>query len=72
MHLKLLQKEQFKKQHQQLVIWLVIKLLIQFQKFQKTLKQNNSETIKNDKEIPKESYISPEDRQKIIDDSRLI
>ena len=40
----------------------------------KTLKHNNSETVtnKNDKEIPKERYISSEERQKIIDDLRLI
>ena len=35
MHLELLQKEQFKKQQEQAVIWLVIKLLIQLQKFKK-------------------------------------
>ena len=31
--------------------------------------QNNSEAVtnENDKEIPKERYISPEQRQKIID-----
>ena len=36
--------------------------------------QNNSETITNeyDKEIPKERYISPEERQRITDDIRLI
>ena len=36
--------------------------------------QNNSETItnENDKEIPKERYISPEKRQEIIDNLRLI
>ena len=36
--------------------------------------QNNWETItnENDKEIPKERYTSPEERQKIIDDIRLI
>ena len=35
--------------------------------------QNNPETITNrhDKEIPKERYISPEKRQKIIDHLRL-
>ena len=35
---------------------------------------NNSETfiIKQDKEISKERYISPDERQKIIDDLRLI
>ena len=35
MRLKLLQKEQFKKQQEQLVVSLVIKLLIELQKFQK-------------------------------------
>ena len=36
--------------------------------------QNNSETGPNehDKEIPKERYISPKERKKIIDDLRLI
>ena len=29
-------------------------------------------TNENDKEIPKERYISPEERRKIIDDLRLI
>ena len=35
--------------------------------------QNNSETItnKHNKEIPKEIYASPEERQKIIDNQRL-
>ena len=38
-------------------------------KISKNSQQNNSETItyKNDKEIPKERYISLEERQKIID-----
>ena len=52
MHLNMLQKEQFKKQEKQLVIWLVIKLLTRgFQKFDETV------TNDNDKEIPKERYI---------------
>ena len=35
----------------------------------KNSQQSNSETIinENDKEIPKKRYISPEERQKIID-----
>ena len=43
-------------------------------KVSKNSQQNNSETVtnENDKEIPKERYISPEERQKIIDDLRLI
>ena len=38
-------------------------------KVSKNSKQNYSETvtIENDKEIPKKRYISPEERQKIID-----
>ena len=34
----------------------------------------NSETVtnENDKQIPKKSYISPEERQKIADNLRLI
>ena len=44
----------------------------------KNSEHNNSETVtdKHDKEIskevPKENYISPDERQKIIDDLRLI
>ena len=43
-------------------------------KISKNLQQNISETITNehDKEIRKERYISPEERQKIIDDLRLM
>ena len=40
----------------------------------KTLPQNNPETSTNEhnKEIPKERYISPEEREKIIDSLTLI
>ena len=40
----------------------------------KTSQQNNLETVKNEhvKEKPKERYISPEERPKIIDYQRLI
>ena len=40
----------------------------------RTSPQKSSKTVKNDydKEIPNEKYISPEERQKIIDDLRLI
>ena len=39
-------------------------------KASKNSEQNNSETVtnENDKEIPKERYISPEERQKITAD----
>ena len=40
----------------------------------KNLRQINSEIVtkENDKEIPKERYISPDERQKIIDNLRSI
>ena len=43
-------------------------------KISKNSQQHNSERVTNehDKEIPKERYISPEERQKVIDDLRLI
>ena len=46
------------------------KFVNKISKVSKTSPQNNSETITNehDKEIPKERYISPEERQEIIDD----
>ena len=39
----------------------------------KSSQQNNSDAVTNDndKRIPKKRYISPEDRQKTIDDLRL-
>ena len=48
-------------------------------KISRTLPQNSSETFESkrkntgsDEEIPKERYISPEERQKIIEDLRLL
>ena len=43
------------------------------QKNQKRLPQKNSETVRNehDTERPKEKNISPEEREKLIDDLRL-
>ena len=40
---------------------------------EKNWQQNNSDTVTNEhnKEIPKERYIPPEERQKIIDELRL-
>ena len=44
-----------------------------FYEVSKNLQQNNSEivTYEHDKEIPTEAYISPEERQEIIDELRL-
>ena len=74
MRLNLLLKGQLKKQQKQLVTWLVVKFLIKlWKKVSKSLQQNDSGTITkgNDKEIPKERYISPEERQEIINEMRL-
>ena len=70
MHLKLPQKEKFKRHQKQLVIWLAIKVLIGLRKSQKSCKR----TIINefDQEISKERHASPEERKKIINDLRLI
>ena len=50
------------------------KIANKFQKFAKNSRQSNSEIVTNehDKEIPKERYLSPEERQKNIDHVRLI
>ena len=68
MHLKLLQKQSFKNQLRQLVIWLVIKLLTESRKFQEIYKKNNSEAVTNEheKEIPKEEYMSSEEKNKLL------
>ena len=40
----------------------------------KTSQHSNSETVTNERgeEVPKNRYVSPEERQKFIDDLRLI
>ena len=48
-------------------------MVTKWRKFKKISWQNNSETVTNEhgKEIPKEKYISPEERQEIIDELKL-
>ena len=72
MHLKLLQKEQL--QNSRKIVDLIRKRSSDKITVSRTSPQISSETVtnENDKEIPKERYISPEERQKIIDDLRLI
>ena len=43
-------------------------------KASKNSQQHNSEKVTNEhrKEIPKERFVSPEERQKVIDDTRLL
>ena len=82
MHLKILQKEQFKKKAETTGDLISNKIADEvvkpyggrITKFSKNSKQNNSETVTNerDKEIPKERYTSPEERQKNIDSLRSV
>ena len=59
-----------------ITFWIYLKKvwLIELQKSQKNSQQNNSETVinYNDKEKPKERYISLDKRQNLIDDLNLI
>ena len=70
MHLKLIQKERFKEEAEAPGDLIVNKIADKITRVSKTLPHNNSET--NEEEIHRERYISPEQRQKIIDDLRLI
>ena len=73
MCLKLLQKEQFKKQQKQLVIWLVVKLLIKLQKFQKIhnkMIQTQLQMRIIKKYLNKDMCLQKKD--KIVDEMRLI
>ena len=47
---------------------------IKLQRFHKNSQQNNSETVTNQnyKEIAKERYVSPKEREKISDEMKLI
>ena len=62
MHLKLLQKKQFKKLPDATGDLTGNKIADRITKVSKTSQENNSEIVKNgyDREIPKERYVSPE------------
>ena len=55
--------------------WLVIKYKIanKITKVSETSKENNSQTVanKHNKKIPKEKYLSLEERKRVIDELRL-
>ena len=53
-----------KKQQKQLETWLLIKLLIQSQKFQKISQENNSETVTNEQD--KEMYLQKKDKKLLV------
>ena len=73
-------KEQFKKQQKQQVIWLAIKLLIKQQVFQrkKSAKELPNDETKEEEDVDveittlKKRYISPEERQQVIVELRLV
>ena len=73
MHLKVLQKESSKKTVETTGDLIGNKTPNRITKVSKKLQQNISETLTNehDKEIPKERYVSPEERQEIIGELRL-
>ena len=72
MYLKLVQK--YQKTAEATDDLIVNKIADKMTKLSKNLLQNNLETVTNehDNETPEERYISPEERQKIIYDLRLI
>ena len=70
MQLKLLQNERFKKAAEATADLIGNKIADKIKRISKTSPQNNLET--NEEEILTERYMSPEQRQKIIDDLRLI
>ena len=73
MRLELLQKERFKKTADAIGDLIGNKIPNKIRKALKNSEENNSETVANedDKEIRKERYISPEEREGIIDELRL-
>ena len=70
MRLKLLQKESFKKTAEATGNLIDNKIANKMKKVSKTSQQINSELVTNehDKEITKEIYVSPEERQEIIEE----
>ena len=72
--LKTASKRAIHKKSQATVDLIGSKIANRITKVSKTLQQNNSEknTNENGKELPKERYVSLEERQKIIDDLRLL
>ena len=70
MYLKVLQKEQFKKTVEATGDLIGNKIADKITRVSKTLPQNNSGT--NEEQILRERYLSPEQRQEIVDHLRLI
>ena len=74
MHSKLLQKRTIQKTAETTDALIGNKTASRITKFSKTLQRNNSETVTNehDNEIPKKRYIWSKEKQKKINDLRLI
>ena len=74
MHSNLLQKRVIRKTADAAGDLIGNKIADRNTKVSKILQQNNSESVTNEhgKDIPKRRYISPEERQKIIDDLKFI
>ena len=74
MHLKLLKKRVILKTAEATGDLIGNKIADRITKVSRISQQNNWKIIinKHDKEIPKERYISPEKRQKVSEDLRLI
>ena len=74
MHLKLFQKNVIQQTAEATGDLIGNKIHNRITKILKSSPHNNLESVANEhgKKIPKERYISPEKRQKIIDDLRLI
>ena len=74
MHLKLLKKRVILKTAEATGDLIGNKIADRITKVSRSSQQNNWKIIinKHDKEIPKERYISPEKRQKVSEDLRLI
>ena len=73
MQLKILQKNSFKKTAEATGDLIGYKIANKVPKVSKHSQQNTSETVTNehDKKILKEKFLSPEERQEIIDELKL-
>ena len=69
---KLLQKKAIQKTGETTGSFISNKIADRITEIPKNSLENNSETNKHDKEMPKARYIFPEERHNIIDDLRLI
>ena len=72
MHLNLFQRKNNSRKAEATSYLIGNKITNKITKFSKKSPQNTSETVKRETEIPRERYISPEERQKVINELRSI